>query len=66
MDYMKNPMGIEERSFEIIGEEMGPHNFTDEELLVVKRTIHTTADFEYKDLIEISSGVIDVAKKLFS
>ena len=66
MDYMKNPMGIEERSFEIIGEEMGPHNFTDEELLVVKRTIHTTADFEYKDLIEISSGAIDAAKKLFS
>lgn len=65
MDYMKNPMGIEERSFEIIGEEMGPHNFSDEELLVVKRTIHTTADFEYKDLIEISSTAIETAKKLF-
>ncbi len=66
MDYMKNPMGIEERSFEIIGEEMGSHNFNPEELLIVKRTIHTTADFEYKDLIEISSNAIESAKKLFA
>ena len=25
-EYIKDPMGIEIRSFEIIGEEMGPHN----------------------------------------
>ena len=65
MEYLKNPMGIEERSFEIIGEEMGPHSFTGEELLIVKRTIHTTADFEYKELVEISETAIETAKKIF-
>jgi len=65
MDYLKNPMGIEERSFEIIGEEMGPHSFTEEELLIVKRIIHTTADFEYKELVEISEKTIETAKNLF-
>ena len=65
MDYLKNPMGIEERSLEIIGEEMGSHSFTEEELLIVKRTIHTTADFEYKDLVEISKGAIETGKELF-
>lgn len=66
MNYLKNPMGIEEKSFEIIGEEMGAHSFTDEELLIVKRTIHTTADFEYKDLVEISSTAIETGKRLFT
>lgn len=65
MSYLKNPMGIEEKSFEIIGEEMGEHSFSDEELLIVKRTIHTTADFEYKDLVEISQNAIETAKNLF-
>ena len=65
MDYLKNPMGIEEKSFEIIGEEMGEHSFTPEELLIVKRAIHTTADFEYKDLVEISGTAIETAKELF-
>lgn len=65
MDYLKNPMGIEEKSFEIIGEEMGPHSFTEEELMIIKRTIHTTADFEYKELVEISKDAIETAKKIF-
>lgn len=64
MDYLKNPMGIEERSFEIIGEEMGPHSFSEEELLIIKRTIHTTADFEYKDLVEISKDAIETGKNV--
>ena len=64
MNYIKQPMDIEKRSFEIIGEEMGNHSFTDEELLVVKRVIHTTADFEYKNLIEISQDAIKVAKEV--
>ncbi|EOU2034601.1 precorrin-8X methylmutase [Clostridium perfringens] len=59
MDYMKSPMGIEKRSFEIIGSEMHEHNFPEEELQIVKRVIHTTADFEYQDLIEISEGAIE-------
>ena len=65
MEYLKNPMGIEEKSFEIIGNEMGAHSFSEEELLIVKRTIHTTADFEYKDLVEISETAIETAKDIF-
>lgn len=65
MSYIKNPMGIEKRSFEIIGEELGDHNFFDEELLIVKRVIHTTADFEYKNLLDISEGAIEAGKEAF-
>lgn len=64
MNYIKQPMNIEKRSFEIIEEELGEHSFTNEELLVVKRVIHTTADFEYKNLVEISSDAIKVAKEV--
>lgn len=60
-DYIKEPMNIEEKSFEIIGEEMGPNSFSERELKIVKRVIHTTADFEYKDLIYIREGAIDAA-----
>lgn len=64
MSYIKVPMDIEKRSFEIIGEEMGAHNFSHRELSVVKRVIHTTADFEYKDLIRIDEKSIDKALSL--
>ena len=64
MSYIKVPMDIEKRSFEIIGEEMGDHNFSDRELSVVKRVIHTTADFEYRDLIRIDEKSIDKALSL--
>ena len=64
MGYIKVPMDIEKRSFEIIGEEMGNHDFSDRELNVVKRVIHTTADFEYKYLIRIDEQSIDKALSL--
>ncbi|MDS1004503.1 precorrin-8X methylmutase [Clostridium sporogenes] len=63
-DYIKKPMDIEKRSFEIIEEEMGEYNFADEELKIVKRVIHTTADFEYKDLIYIKQGAVEAAKEI--
>ena len=40
MDYIKNPMEIENTSMKIIEGEMGEHNFTKEELSIIKRTIH--------------------------
>jgi precorrin-8X/cobalt-precorrin-8 methylmutase len=64
MDYIKVPMDIEKRSFEIIGEEMGDHNFSDRELQIIKRVIHTTADFHLKDLTYIRQGSIDSALEL--
>ena len=41
------PEEIEKRSFEIITEELGERRFPPEEELIVKRVIHTTADFDY-------------------
>lgn len=61
MDYIKMPMDIEKKSFEIIGEEMAPHNFDERELSIIKRVIHTTADFEYQNLVYMREGAIDVA-----
>ena len=64
MDYIKIPMDIEKKSFEIIGEEMGDHNFSDRELTIIKRVIHTTADFDYMNIVYIRDGAIDEATKL--
>lgn len=64
MNYIKNPMEIENKSFEIIGNEMNTHNFTEEELLIIKRTIHTTGDFDYQNIVHISEGAIESAKAL--
>jgi precorrin-8X/cobalt-precorrin-8 methylmutase len=61
MDYIKVPMDIEKRSFEMIGQEMGEHRFSDRELQIVKRVIHTTADFQFKDITYIREGAIDSA-----
>lgn len=65
MSYIKKPMDIEKRSFEIITGELGDKIdiFTDEQKPVVKRVIHTTADFEYADLIEFNNDVIKSAVK---
>ncbi|MBP9478854.1 MAG: precorrin-8X methylmutase [Sebaldella sp.] len=60
MSYIKEPMNIEKRSFEIIEEELGDkiNDFSDSEKPIVKRVIHTTADFEYADLLEIKNNAI--------
>ena len=66
--YIKKPEDIEKRSFEIITEELGEkvEKFTEEELPIVKRVIHTTADFEYADLIEFLGNPISSTKKVLS
>ncbi|MBC3900963.1 precorrin-8X methylmutase [Acetobacterium malicum] len=56
MEYINNPREIEERSFEIITEELGDKVFPEAIAPMVKRIIHTTADFEYADLLEILNG----------
>lgn len=52
MEYINNPREIEERSFEIITTEMGDKVFPEAIAPMVKRIIHTTADFEYADLLK--------------
>ena len=63
--YIKVPQDIEKRSFEIIGEELGDkkNRFDEKTLPIVKRVIHTTADFEYADLIEFRNDAIESAMK---
>ena len=66
MKYIKKPQDIEIRSFEIITKELGKkaNKFSQEELPVIKRVIHTTADFEYGDLIEFLNNPIETGKEL--
>lgn len=59
--YMK-PQDIEKRSFEIITAELGERTFPDGIAQVVKRVIHTTADFDYADNLVFSPDVIEKAK----
>ena len=55
------PADIEKRSFEIITEELGERTFPEKEAPIVKRVIHTTADFEYADSLVFSPGAVDKA-----
>ncbi len=52
------PQQIEDLSFKIIEEEAGNHGFDDEKWLIVRRMIHTSADFEYIDSIRFSPGSV--------
>lgn len=48
------PMEIEKRSFEIIASELGEKKLDPEYDLLIRRVIHTTADFDYADNLAFS------------
>lgn len=48
------PMEIEKRSFEIIREELGNRRLDPEYDMLIRRVIHTTADFGYADTLAFS------------
>lgn len=50
---------IEDSSFAIVDQEAGPHGFSPAEWQVVRRVIHATADFEFKELMRFSPGAIE-------
>ena len=52
------PLEIERRSFEIISEELGTRKIDPEFEPVVKRVIHTTADFDYLDNLAFSEHAV--------
>ena len=52
------PMDIEKRSFEIITELLGDTPIAPENELVVKRVIHTSADFDYAKNLYFSPGAV--------
>ena len=53
------PEAIEAMSFKIIEEEAGAHSFTDAQWQVVRRIIHTSADFEYLQSVSFHPDAID-------
>ncbi len=55
------PRDIETRSFEIITHELGNRSFPQNTELIVKRCIHTSADFDYADNLCFSDGVVTKA-----
>ena len=52
------PAEIEKRSMEIIAAELGERSFPPEVLPVVKRVIHTSADFDYADNLVFSPDAV--------
>ena len=52
------PHEIEAKSFAIIDAEAGPHNFSPDAWKIVRRMIHTTADFEYMEMVRISNNAV--------
>jgi len=56
------PDEIERSSFQIIDQEAGAHHFTAQQWSIVRRMIHTTADFEFKEMVRfhphaVSAGI---------
>ena len=54
-----SPHEIEKRSFEIITEELNGRTFPEDQELVVKRCIHTSADFDYADNLCFSEHAVE-------
>ena len=53
-----DPLEIERRSFEIIDAEVGPHDYDASQWPVVRRIIHTTADFDFARTTCFSPGAV--------
>ena len=52
------PNEIEAESFTIIDNEAGPHSFSSDEWLIVRRMIHTSADFDYMKTVRFHPEAI--------
>lgn len=59
------PSEIEKRSFEIIGQELSAMGIIldKEKEPIIKRAIHTSADFDYAKNLKFSAGVVEKAVK---
>ena len=52
------PLDIERKSFSIIAQELGDRKLDPEYDLLIRRVIHTTADFEYADSLCFSEHAV--------
>ena len=55
------PEEIESESFRIIDTEAGEHGWPEAEWQIVRRAVHTSADFEYVQSMVIADGAVDLA-----
>ena len=55
------PMEIEKRSMEIITAELGELHLDEEKSDIIKRVIHTSADFDYARNLRFSEGAVEKA-----
>ena len=62
MNYIKQPMEIENRSMEIIAPYLKDLHLNEEEVKVYSRMIHAAGDVEYAPIIKIHEQAIDAAK----
>jgi precorrin-8X/cobalt-precorrin-8 methylmutase len=60
---MRQPDEIQSESFRIIDAEIGPHRFPPEQWQVVRRVIHSTADFEYAELLRFHPQAFSAAEE---
>ena len=58
MDYITDPVEIEKRSFEIISQLIG-NKPLGVNAPIIKRVIHTTADFDYLDNLVFSENILE-------
>ncbi len=56
------PLEIEKESFRIITQELGDRPLDPDEAPILKRVIHTTADFDYADNLYFSPNAVAEAK----
>lgn len=56
------PSDIERKSFEIITKELGDRTFPKDQEPIIKRAIHTSADFDYADNLVFSKDAVMIAK----
>jgi len=57
------PGDIEAESFRIIDLEAGPHQWSPSEWTIVRRAVHTTADFEYVRTMSMSADAVPAGVK---
>lgn len=60
------PADIEKKSFEIISNELDSRGIVlpEDEQMITKRVIHTSADFDYTKTLTYSDGAVGIAKEL--
>ena len=61
--FITEPKEIERRSFERIAEGLSGMSFPEDTRDIVKRVIHTTADFDYAESLVFSEGAVERAVK---